>query len=234
MKYVCTGRVQPERVSAWLDQNSLSFRQGGHATILCTGSQIITTLIDVPDVNDLETAYLVAKEVAQIFIGALGFSLDLGYSVEIVQVTDQNANTKIFGAEPLGTQSSNTPNVAPHPTLNQAAKLSAENVFFRRAIRDYLQAITDMQDGGFYCYRSIETIKSAFLGKTDSDQWNAMHLALGTDQDTIEKTVKRYADSARHGNWGTAKPVTLSIHNQMLRFTRDILVKYMMREIESE
>ena len=56
-----------------------------------------------------------------------------------------------------------------------------------------------------------------------------MHLALGTDKNTIEKTVKQYADSPRHGNWAAAKPVTLSDHNQMLRFTRDILVKYMKR-----
>ena len=229
MKFVCTGRVQPERVSAWLDQDILSLRQGGHATIFCTGSQIITTLIDIPGVYNLETAYLVAKEVAQIFIGALGFSLDFGYSVEIVQVTDQNANTKIFGAEPLGTHSSNTPKVAPRPILNPATKLSAENVLFRRALRDYLQAITDVQDGAFYCYRSIESIKSSFPGETDSDRWNAMHLGLGTDKNMIEKTVKQYADSPRHGNWAAAKPVTLSDHNQMLRFTRDILVKYMNR-----
>ena len=111
--------------------------------------------------------------------------------------------------------------------LNQAAKLSAENVLFRRAIRDYLQAITDVQDGAFYCYRSIEAIKSAFEGKTTSDQWQAMHSALGTDQNTIKIKVQQYADPVRHGNWLEANRLALSDHQEMLRFTRSILVAYM-------
>ena len=227
MKYVCTGRVQPERVGAWFDQDILSLNQGGHATIVCNGSQIITTLIDISSVNNLETAYLAAKEVAQIYIGALGFSLDLGYSVEIVQVTDQNANTRIFGATPLGTQVGNTPQIAPRPMLNQAAKLSAENILFRRALRDYLQAITDVGDAGFYCYRSIEAIRSSFEGKTTSDQWQAMHSALGTDHPTIKDKVQQYAAPVRHGNWLGTKQLTVSAYQELLRFTRSILVAYM-------
>ena len=227
MKYVCTGRVQPERVGAWLEQDTLSLNQGGHAIIICNGSQIITTLIDIPGVSSLETAYLVAKEVAQIYIGALGFSLDLGYSVEIVQVTGQNADTRIFGAIPLGTQVSTAPQSAPHPMLNRAAKLSAKNVLFRRALRDYLQAITDVQDAAFYCYRSIEAIKSSFEGNTSSDQWQAMHSALGTDHPTIKDKVQRYADPVRHGNWLGTKQLTVPAYQELLRFTRSTLIAYM-------
>ena len=228
MKYVCTGRVHPERAAAWFGQSQLQYpEEGWHADAVCTGSQIIVTLVDHPGLDNLDNAGLLAKEVAELFVGALGFSLGFGYSVEIFQVTNQNAETKIFGAGALGAKSDETLKVAPdHQAIfTQAAKLSVNDISFRLAIRDYLQAITNIKDGAFYCYRSIEAIKSAFQGKADRDQWDAMHSALGTDKNTIDSTVKQYADPRRHGN--RPKAITLQKHEEMLRLTQSILVKYM-------
>ena len=230
LKYVCTGRVHPERANVGFTQNQLGFpEEGWYAAAVCTGSQIIVTLVDHPKLDTLDSAYLMAKEVAELFVGALGFSLGFGYSVEIFQVTDQNAGTRIFGARPLGAKPNETLQIAPDhdPIFKKAADLSAKDVSFRRAIHDYLEAIRNVRDGAFYCYRSIEAIRSAFQGETDLDQWKAMHSALGTDRNTIDNMVKQYADPMRHGNWSKAMPITLQKHHEMLRLTQNILAKYM-------
>ena len=228
MIYVCTGRVHPERAGVWFTDRELKFPEGWRAKAVCTGSQIIITLVNPPWPNDLDIACTIAKDIAEFHVAALGFSLGLGYSVEIFQVTDQNGNSKIFGAAPLGGEQYETLQIAPDhlPIFKQATDMS-ENTYFRLAIRDYVKAITDVMLGAFYCYRCLEAIRSAFPGNTESDQWDAMHAALETDRNTIQKMVKQYADPLRHGNWEKTKPVTLSNHNQILRFTRDILVRYM-------
>ena len=231
MIYVCTGRVHPEHAGVWFSPREIMSPEGWRANAVCEGSQIIITLVDHPRLNDLDGACVIAKEIAEFHVAALGFSLGFGYSVEIFQVTDQNGGTKIFGATPLGAKPNETLRVAPDhlPIFAQAAELSIKDVFFRLAIRDYLQAVTNVRDGASYCYRCIEAIKSAFPGKTERDQWDAMHLALGTDRNAIDNVVKRYATPMRHGNWAEAetKPLLLSNHFQMLRLTQDILVKYM-------
>ena len=53
-----------------------------------------------------------------------------------------------------------------------------------------------------------------------------MHLALGTDQATIENRIKQYADPKRHGNWKEEKKITIKEHREMLKLTREILIKY--------
>ena len=229
MKYVCTFRVHPERAAVRFRRLTFEYpEEGWHAVIVCEGSQLIVTLVDRPELDSLETAAVLAKQVGELFVGALGFSLGAGYSVEIFQVTNQNAETKIFGAGPLGAKLDETLQVAPDSEVifNQAAQLSTHDLSFRLAIRDYLQAITNTKDGAFYCYRSMEAIKSTFQGKTDREQWNAMHSALGTDRNEIMSTVKPYADLLRHGRPDT-RPMTFATYQQMLRLTQDVLVRYM-------
>ena len=103
--------------------------------------------------------------------------------------------------------------------------MSGHNLFFRLAIRDYLQAITDVTDGATYCYRAIEGIKAAFVLKSGVDRWDEMHNALGTDRMTITSAVKEYAHPIRHGNWINAKQTDKFIRWRMLALTRDILLK---------
>ena len=202
MKYFCTGRVQPERTAVYFDQMTVESVDGVEAVVSCDASQIAVVL-DVPW-NDVVSVRNRAKEVSEIVVGALGFSKGYGYSVEITQVTEQEGKSHVFGVMPAKTLQIGTDHI---PAFHRALQLSAKHVVFRRALRDYLRAITDEIDCAFYCYRAIEAIKSAFPGE-GKPQWDAMHSALGTNEDAVKNIVQAYANLVRHGNWISAKPTT--------------------------
>ena len=196
--------------------------------VSCVVSQVTVVLDDVPSVDGWTTARIMAESVANIVVGALGFSLGSGYSVEILQVTEQDGTPHVFGVRPVGEKPGQTLGMDPYiPAFNRATLLSVEDAFFRFALRDYLRAITEINDCATYCYRAIEGIKSAFEFKTGTDGWDEMHSTLGTEHTVIKNTVKQYADAVRHADWKKMKLTTGMERWRMLWLTRDILVKYM-------
>jgi hypothetical protein len=227
MKYICTGRVHPERADISFSRVAMNFQGGGSAVASCDASQL-TVILDSPNVDGWIAAQIMADDVANIIVGSLGFSLGSGYSVELLQVTEEDGTPHVFGVRPQGETPGQTLGFSPHlPAFNRALRLSGRDVFFRLALRDYLRAITDVTDCATYCYRAMEGIKSSFVFKSGIDRWDEMHAALGTDRDSITKTVKQYADAVRHGNWVSAKPTTKFDRWKMLSLTRDVLTKYL-------
>jgi len=227
MKYICTGRVHPERADVSFSRVEMKFEGGGSAVASCDASQV-TVVLDAPSLDGWISAHIMAEDVANIVVGALGFSLGSGYSVELLQVTEADGTPHVFGVRPEGQEPRQTLGMDPHiPAFNRAIRLSGRDVFFRLALRDYLRAITEVKDCATYCYRTIEGIKSAFVFKTGIDRWDDMHSTLGTDRNAITSTVKQYADAVRHGDWVNAKPTNKVERWKMLSLTRDILVKYM-------
>ncbi len=205
----------------------MKLQDGATVLAYCDSSQI-TVVLDVPQIDGWRRAYIMAEDVANILIGSLGFALGCGYSVEIVQVSEEDGTPHVFGVRPGGDPPDQILAFEPWDSMYQRARrLSGENIFFRLAIQDYLRAMTDHTDCATYCYRSIEGIKSAFVYSTGKDRWDDMHAALGTDRATITANVKDYADPVRHGNWLSAKPTDAVIRWQMLSLTREILVKYL-------
>jgi hypothetical protein len=229
-KYVITGRVQPERADISFGRVEMKLDEGQSAVASCDSSQITVTL-NMPKLDGWIAAMIVAEDIATIMIGALGFSLGSGYRVELIQVTEEDGTPHVFGVRPSDPTSGGTLGVEPQiEVFNRAFRLSGHNLFFRLAIRDYLEAITDFRDCATYCYRAIEGIKSAFVMKSGVDSWDEMHKALGTDRHSITSTVKNFADPVRHGNWIEAKRTDKFIRWRMLAMTRDILVKYLDHE----
>jgi hypothetical protein len=226
MKFICTGRVHPERADISFSRVEMNFEGGGSAVASCDASQV-TVVLDNPSLDGWISARLMGEDVANIIVGALGFSLGSGYSVELLQVTEADGTPHVFGVRPEG-EDRQTLGIDPQiPAFNRAIRLSGRDVFFRLALRDYLRAITDATDCATYCYRAVEGIKSAFVFKTGIDRWDDMHSTLGTDRTAITNTVKVYADAVRHGNWVNAKPTNKVERWNMLSLTRDILAKYM-------
>jgi hypothetical protein len=227
MNYICTGRVHPERADISFGRIEIKFGNDHKAIASCDASQV-TVVLDSTAVDGWIAAHIVAADIAGIVVGALGFSLGSGYSVEILQVTEPDGTPHVFGVRPTGETPGETLGFAPHlPVFNRALRLSGRDVFFRLAVRDYLRAITVVADCAAYCYRAIEGIKSAFVFKTGIDSWDDMHTALGTDRTAITSIVKDYADPIRHGNWVNAKPTNKYERWKMLVLTREILAKYL-------
>jgi hypothetical protein len=226
MKYICTGRVQPERADVRFNRVEINFDGGGSAVASCDASQL-TVVLDSPNIDGWITAQIQAEDVANFIVGSLGFSLGTGYSVELVQVTEEDGTPHVFGVRPGGEAGETLGFSAYLSVFNRAIRLSARDVFFRLAVRDYLRAIRDVTDCATYCYRAIEGIKSSFVSKTGLDRWDEMHAALGTDRESITKTVKEYADAVRHGNWVGARPTTGSDRWKMVSLTRAVLTGYL-------
>lgn len=232
-RYVATGRVHPERADINFSQITWEIPDEGRVTASCDSSQI-TVITELSSIDGWISASISAEHFAYIIIGALGFSLGSGYSVELIQVTEEDGTPHVLGVRPTGDHEKDTLGFTPHgPIMNRAFQLANENIFFRLALRDYLRAITDPIDCPTYCYRTIESIKSAFAFKFGRDDWNIMHKALGTNKNTIEIAIKSYADPTRHGNWIYTPVTDKHIRWKMLKLTRDILNKYLDYELPS-
>jgi hypothetical protein len=151
MKYVITGRVHPERADISFSRVEMKLGGGGSATASCDSSQI-TIVLDIPNLDDYVSAMIAAEDIATVMVGALGFSLGSGYWVELIQVIEENSMPHVFGVRPAGPAPGETLSVQPQiEVFNRAFRLSGQNVFFRLAIRDYLQAINDVTDCATYC-----------------------------------------------------------------------------------
>jgi hypothetical protein len=227
-RYLVTGRIHPERANVFFSPVSMGLDGGGTATVSCDSSQLTVALVHAA-VDGWITAYLLAEDLTGIVIGSLGFALGSGYSAELIQVTEEDGTPHVFGVRPPNpNQPGQTLGFQPHDDVfNRALRLSGRDIFYRLAIRDFLQAINDAGDCATYCYRAVETIKSSFVHKTGRDRWDDMHAALGTDRAAITATIKDYADPVRHGNWVNAKPTDKFIRWKMLEMTRDILTRYL-------
>jgi hypothetical protein len=221
MKYLATGRVLPER--AWVSFGPVHWRYGESGRVSAySDSAQLSVQLDVPDLNDTSSAYIAAEHFAHIAVSSLGFSLGSAYSVELTQVFEENGTPHVFGVRHQDLV------YDPHLDIfNRSILQATEDVFFRLALRDYVRAIVDSTDCANYCYRAIEAIKSSFAFRTNLDGWIEMHTALGTDRNSIEATVKAYADPIRHGNWISAKFTNGAIRTAMLNLTREILEKYL-------
>lgn len=230
MRYVATGRVHPERADIRFGPVEWQMPEHGRVVAQCDSSQV-TVLLDLMSIDGFITAYIAAEHFAHIVVGALGFSLGSGYAVELIQVTEEDGTPHVFGVRPTGTASTETLGFDPYgPVFNRAFVQANRDLFFRLALRDYLRAINDTTDCATYCFRVVESLKSAFAFKTGKDTWQSLHDALGTERAIIDNTIKAYADPVRHGNWVNAKPTDGPTRWKMLLLTRDILLKYLEHE----
>lgn len=231
-RYVVTGRVHPERAGISFDRVAMTFEDGGSAVASCESSQI-TVALEHKKLGDWQQATIAAEQVAAVVVGALGFSLGCGYSVELVQATDEDGSPHLNGVHlenPKG--GSGLGFKAQKDVFDRAFHLAGHDSSFRFAVKDYLTAIVDDKDCATYCYRAIDSIRSAFAAK-GGDGWKEMHAALGTKQEAIKSVVKDFADPVRRGKWTDTRPTDKDIRWKMLVLTRDVLMKYLDREIRS-
>ena len=226
-KYVITGRVQPERADISFSRVEMKLMSGDSAVVSCVASQI-TVVLNAPSLDGWIAATILAEDIATIMVGGLGFALGSGYWVELIQITEENGTPHVMGVRPTNPSSGETLGFEQHnEVFNRAFQLAGRNLFFRLAVRDYLLATTEVTDCATYCYRAIESIKSAFVFASGHDRWDEMHTALGTKREEIEKTIRDFADPIRHGNWIDARYTDKYSRWQMLVLTREVLLKYL-------
>lgn len=227
MKYYVRGRVMPERSAVSFSRMKFAHDEDGIADVSCDSSQL-SILIDSPKLAGHLDAKLSAQQAAGIIINALGYTLGCGYTAEITEVTSEDGNSIVFGVAPRTLNGESQLAFTEKDTVfNRALFLSSSNIFFRFAVRDYLRAMLDEIDCAYYCYRAIESIKSAFDNETTLNGWTLMHEKLGTNALDIKTIIKNYADPIRHGNWIKIKDTNVDIRWEILTYTKNLLDKYL-------
>jgi hypothetical protein len=225
-RYIGLGRVHPERADVRFTTIPLGLGGNGKAQVFCDSSQLTVVLTDC-DFDGYMSACITAEHLASMVTNALGFFLGTGYSVELIQILEDDGTPHVVGARPFGPKGETLGFPDNQQLFERVLRLSANDVFLRFAVGDYVRAITATADCATYCYRSIESIKSACAFKANVDSWQPMHDALGTNRKSIDQTVKNFAAPVRHGNWAELPTTTGAQRYAMLELTRNILLSYM-------
>ena len=152
MRYYATGRVLPERASVGFSRIQFAI-DSGTVAIACDASQIAVTLDSLSSVDGWITARVQAELYARVIVSNLGFHKGCGYSVEIVQVTEENGVAHVFGVGVVGLAFAEGSRA-----FHRAFELSNRDLYFRLAVQDYVRALTEISDCATYCYRAIESI----------------------------------------------------------------------------
>ena len=222
MKIIATGRIHPERADAWFAPRLVwQTPSGAGIAVSCTSSQLAVT-IDDTEMQDVVSGFLQARQIGQAVASSLGFSFGVGYSIELIQVMTESGEATVFGAGVPELKFEN--NTA---LFLQAVEISRKNLFFRMAVRDYCNAISEPMDCAVNCFRAIEAIKGAFGPGSDAQCWTRMHTELGTTRETIDSKIKVFSDPVRHGNWAEYPATTGLDRLEMLLVTRDVLTRYL-------
>ncbi len=223
MRYVCIGRVHPER--AYVSFNEIRLKSH-NVTISCDHSQL-TVVIDDDNLDGWLAARIAAEDIASVFVSSLGFCLGCGYSIEILNVVDETGSAHITSVKPRDERTGDALQIGVE-RFDSASRLSGKDIFFRLALNDYARALQEGTDCAFYCYRAIETIKNSFGGK-----WDDMHSTLQTERQDIDEKVKLYADPIRHGNCSEMQVMNKYHRWEALKTTRDVLVKYLDHQLKN-
>lgn len=222
MRFIVTGRVHPERAEVCFSTKVWTSTDGV-VTVSCDSSQV-TVVIEHQKVTDSITAFLLAQHIAQAIVSVLGFALATGYWIEMIQVIDESGTPHVFGVRTRELM------MPVEEICPRAEERSKRDLLFRMALRDYASAMIDAFTCSSYCFRAIEAVKSAFGPGTDAECWSRMHDALGTNREDIDTFVKDFADPVRHGNWAGLPQTSSQQRLEMLRITRDVLLRYLKYE----
>src|SRR3569832_16358 len=100
MRYVVTGRVQPERAEIYFGRVEMGIGEKGKAIVSCDASQI-TVVLDLPNIDGWISAMVTAEDVASIVVGSLASPLCSGSSLELIQLTQQPSTPHAFRVRPV-------------------------------------------------------------------------------------------------------------------------------------
>lgn len=178
------------------------------------------------------TVRSIAQYIADLYLSILSFGEGGRYSTLITMIEDHSTGDTYEYSPILKNPSSNDDlkidNIG--SLLFPLRELAAANRHFRRAMRDYANALHESPDSLFYCYRALETLRESF-----EDDWDKMHQELGTNQCAIYVIIQRHSNKIRHGSLPNYEQSLerLNILFYALEYVRDTLLAFLIRETPS-
>lgn len=221
MRYYITGKVVPERCAVSIDEIKIDIKDVGSITFNCDSSQI-SVIIDNTKF-DQHSAIISAKEISSMIVSCIGFANGCGYSVEMINICDDNKLSTVYG---VGMNELISSDISKE--FKESFKIACSDLNYRFSIRDFTKALVSEFECPFLCYRAIETIKSKFYDSTlsDSTAWENMHKKIGSNSFDITSIIKPLADPIRHGNYSKFIATNREERVKILNIAKDIINKY--------
>lgn len=230
--YTFVGIVFPERAQMSIEFNH-EFRFSDEAEGKINCSVINNQLLAILEIDieiDIMTLRNIVYQMIQTKISAIGFYTGHYYDVKIDRIYNNELSVNyVYGIENTDI-SSLWGGIDLQVLFNDFIfKTSGHSgVFLNRGLNDLMNALKNIDDAAFFCYRAIESLKNhhsfsqQLLEKNESTQWNAFREKAQCAREEID-SVKKHADDLRHG-----KPVILTAEEvkKVLVTTWGIVRKY--------
>lgn len=201
--YYFSGMVLPERADVnfsglkWLEisqpDSDLSFR----LNLQIYKSQISATAKSNKKIDDIITLKNCVHSTVSFFVDSLGFDLGCGYNIEITKCTFNGGDdVVIFGVNIDALKKEENKWVSALAVLRASQEANeVQQIQLQRALSDFKNGILISNDTGFYAYRAIEAIKTAF-----DDSWDKMNQSLKIARNYTEDLRVKHGNPQRHGN----------------------------------
>ncbi|WP_147587239.1 hypothetical protein [Halorubrum lipolyticum] len=199
------GRVHPERAAAAIGEVSLQHRSqfiNFEIDIFTHGSQLLVQVHPESEVEDLDTLQNLVQSSVSSITDPFAFIYGKHVSVEITGAITPSGSKRVFGIEHGYIAEKTTQNGEADEWYGKILDVYSTDAapYLQRAFRDYRLALEHAEDTGFYCFRSIESLRQFYKESDDTESWERLRSDIEVSRETIEQGIQIYAKDRRHGD----------------------------------
>ena len=237
--FICIGDLIPEDNELGLAETPLRSRYDDWITATAIRrSKVLVRLkgpVDYTEIDPRAVRDLVVREAqntAEMWLSVIGFVEGASHSTRISTIEDSTGCIRELGPKPkFGFHDEDLEIENAKELARPAAALSITNMHFRGALHDYVTALNFTPNSPFYLYRALDTLRKHF-----DNNWDKMHLSLGTNKSTTDALLTTYATKIRHGESLDQRELFDSYrrHYETSKFVRDALLVFLIKNSESD
>jgi hypothetical protein len=202
-KYIFHGRIYPERTNVYLEPGFTVESDNTRINVKITASQIVAEAEFGDEIENIHTMRNTVEESVYNVTDLFSFVEGYSYTVEITSVVTPDGESHVFGVTvPALREKSEDMNMSDQVTRILGIQSELDSDYLHRCFKDLRLSMKDPAETGFFCYRSIETVRKYFQNKYEIDDkkegWIKMRNELEIERSKID-SIKEYADDRRHG-----------------------------------
>lgn len=227
------GKVFPERAQVgklnsnfYINAPAAGLR--GKVDLSIDISQIIARFTSSTRVKNPYTLRNYVEDVIRLQIDIYSYLFGCGFDIEITSLTTSFDDSYIIFGVNVG-----IPDICRNKRplgVNEILSLCDDKTseYIRRSLSDLRQAHRNVRDAGFFCYRSIESLKRYFVdispNLNDKDSWELFRRELEITRSELME-IKNFSDPVRHGG---DQYISAEEYLKMLEFTRVAIDKFLL------
>ncbi len=234
--YLFYGKILPERAQLSLEF-TINFyhpttKNKGNAEISIVLNQMATSVYTDDEWNIFDLRNVV-KNIIQSNLAMIGYLKGFAYDLEITRVLNPKLKINyVFGIDiPVIAENRESINIKKELESLRKKTHGEAGVFLNRCFKDFMSAMKNAEDTGFYCYRSLESLRlhcahtSGLIDQKKEAQWNKFREISQVSENKLRE-IEVTARGVRHGEMAN---ITDSDRAQILKNTWDIIESYIKR-----